>query len=281
MRKKPLCAVIILGFTISWMYGCGQEIDLGEAHFVPGTIMASPKGSPGASISISPDGKWLVYVEYLLLPGDHEKYLLDNNVVLPEYRLSSINLETGEKIEHVLPEGIPDDTCMVNFTMFRANGWIGENFYPQTILDNHKEVIVSPKQKIVFLNSVTSNKGTCSDCPINEEKKKEVLHQPANGFLQEKTYRDMRLSPDGKYIAFVSDVGLWTPVAVVNHQKTVYIMDLETDKKKPVYKDADLSNLAWSPESKRLYFAAATKDFRRNRENCGIYYVEVDKVFDD
>ena len=206
-----------------FLSGCGPEVDLGDAVLVPGTDMVCAYGSPGASISISPDGEWLVFIESILLHAEYtKKYPGRGNVFPPRNRLSSINLTTGEKTEHAMPDGTPADQHMIIVTMFSPSGWRDGKFYSHTAPKNNMEVVVDPHKRIVDLERGAS-KPSCSDCSANTQSNRIYLDDPPDYPFQDRTIFDERVSPDRKYLAYVLGVAIRNVLAL-NHRGHIYIM---------------------------------------------------------
>lgn len=267
-------------FPVScFVLGCGSEVDLGVAEGIPGTEMARAKGSPGASISISSDGKWLVFAEFIQPFSEYIQRVERQEKNVPGIRFSSLNLNSMEKTEYEHPAEANDTINRTFPTSFSEKGWADGCFYTNIIF-NKENFVLKPGEPALVLSGHYPQNASCSDCLANTPENVISLEGPKGPSLNEKVIFGKRVSPDGKLVAYVLGVRTWNLVART-FRGEVYLMDLETRKKRRVFKNRNLSNLMWSPDSKRLYFAAETKAYRSNRKNCGIYYVEVGRVFEN
>ena len=82
----------------------------------------------------------------------------------------------------------------------------------------------------------------------------------------------VRVSPDERYLAY--DLHSKKQEFLTGPRERVFILDLDTHKEKKVATHGYVSNLMWSPDGNRLYFAAGEYE-----DYAGIYCVNVPATF--
>ena len=226
------------------------EFDQGLAEFVPGTEMARATSSyPDQIISIGPDGKFLMFVEYRILPAEGSGYFAEHKTLPEDLKISSIDLTTWEKTEYVFPP-VPADQKELNFTgKLERRGWGDDKYFPGAFF-RQGHVVIIPGQEMAQVQRKHGQTRACADCPANERgewKKvwKNILTIPSrkriegklmglpplNQTLLLRKISDERFSPNQKYIAYVVGIAVWNPIAV-NYSSQVYVMDLQTLKRR-------------------------------------------------
>ncbi len=156
---------ISLSALILHTVACGNHI---EIERIPGTERAAVESAIGFrnSITISPDGKWLVFWEWIATPPELREQKDGANVLAMEP--VSINLETLTRTEHSkdkLPT--PREAFMHSWQ------WLGGRFDPASWykgklfieMKPEKDVFIDPQQKPIQVAPKPKKMNGCSDCP--------------------------------------------------------------------------------------------------------------------
>lgn len=266
-----------------------------KLHILPETEQAS-RTDP--SLTISPDDHWLVFSEYTLTSFE------ESNLPDPanDFRLSSINLHTGEKAEHLLPKDLTDHEhgYWGNLNNGHQPGW-HDGFFVVEGYGRNKHLILDPRRNFIQIGIAPDGPGTCSDCQPHEIQIEtgenisltmpggtpEVVVKgwPKKRFLKATSLRSPRLSPNGRYLVYSVYRREWISVGFGSGgTSSVYLKDLETGREKKLSEFYSIGNMAWTSNSQCLYFAGKTTPFYGLGAEVyisGIFEVKIADVFGD
>jgi hypothetical protein len=89
------------------------------------------------------------------------------------------------------------------------------------------------------------------------------------------TVKRLRVSPDETYLVYSVYSKLRAPIPLPGGREDIYIRHLPTGEEKKIVSYSAAGNFMWSPDSKRLYFAARRSGFKE----MGVYRMHVEKLF--
>ncbi|HKW13279.1 MAG TPA: hypothetical protein VJS69_02220, partial [Candidatus Krumholzibacteria bacterium] len=163
-------AMAVMGFLL--LSGCSRAGDSRLAHPIPGTEQLAVEQF---CITVSPDEKWLTFVEWML-PDDQRVKSQARDAY--STRITSLNLLTGARTRHSIDElspqvfGLPSDRQdwissgneRIAKEWFRPPGWVRGLFYFQKNVRG-ATLALDPSQREIRTAAVPDTLGTCSDCP--------------------------------------------------------------------------------------------------------------------
>ena len=89
------------------------------------------------------------------------------------------------------------------------------------------------------------------------------------------TVSKIRVSPNERYLAYAVYSKKEFLIPLPDHREDIYVLDLEANSEKRIATHRFVSNLIWSGDSKRLYFAGSGK----SGDDPGVYVVDVEATF--
>jgi hypothetical protein len=263
------------------------------------------------SITVSPDEKWLTFVEWMLPSDERVKRQF---VGAGRTRISSLNLVTGTKTRHSIEAlspmafGLPPErqdwtvaaSARLTKEWFRPPGWVGGAFYFQKNVRGGT-LVLDPGRPEIRQAAVPDTMGTCSDCPpgtsvelrgrtwdllaadvsavarngkiravysskiladrrnvivrILEDGDETVIVERRQEIGVMVAIATLRVSPDEKYLAYI--VHSKKQAFLAGPDEELFIRDLQTGREEKIASHPTMSNLIWSPDGARLYFAGS------------------------
>lgn len=224
MKHKKI-VILILAALLIGIFLLFHKRDLfplgSQLIAIPSINDVADVGTFGKSISISPDGKWLVYI------GNSDKILFDG---MPDYNIISYNLVSNQK--YIIDKKDRYGTQLA-FGLNR-NCWTNNSRYCYIGNDTGVAIDFSGITPVLIDKNYSNEVLTCSDCSFSKEEKRFSKRQ--HGYTS--------LSPDGK-----------NEIVSVSYGNSFvsqpYIYLLKNGLRRFITREAYTIN--WSADSKSVY----------------------------
>lgn len=108
---------------------------------------------------------------------------------------------------------------------------------------------------------------------VDKTGKSEVVVRK-NKYFRDTSIDEVRISPDGRYVAYILWSKLESPIPLPGSKNEIFILEIKTGKERKIFSGFRLTtNLIWSADSARLYFGGTGN-------KAGVYRANVESLFE-
>ncbi len=286
----------------------------GAVQLLPGTARASAEVG---SISLSPAGRWLAFTELTAEPTG-AKDLRPRDM----YSVASVDLESGEATSHSDSSKCAWNEYLYETIGWEgAASWQGEALLLRDCDGRGRYLAMRGGHQQLEVVERSRELLTCSDCAVASsamhaidwpqhltsnysytadgtavyyqidgvrmadaaQSGRKVVSPFAKKYLGMTTqFAQLRVSPDGHYLAYCVFYSLYVPVIPGSGWvHYLYLKDLRSGREARIAARFSLSNLVWSRDSRRLFFAGVDLPNWGHEGPLarGIYVVDARDVF--